>query len=118
VIVLPFVPSIGRYRFTTVIDDVQYTFKVRWNSLDAAWYFDVLDFDGTPIVEGIKIVLGVYLARHSSHPLFTKGVMLARSLAQPHRDPGFDDLGIRVEMRYFNRGDLVAEMLGSVSEAT
>lgn len=117
-VVIPFRPSIGRYRFVTVIDEVQYVFKVRWNSQDAAWYFDVLEFDETPIVEGVKIVLGTYLARRSNHDLFLQGVMLARSRELVHADPGFDDLGVTVVVYYYTRADMYAQIVGSISEAT
>lgn len=115
---IPFKPSIGRYRFVTVIDGDQYIFKVRWNTRDAAWYFDILEYDGTPVVSGVKVVLGTYLARRSNHPLLLQGVFLARSTAQVHTDPGFDDLGRSVFVYYFNRGEMISEMLGSVSEAS
>lgn len=117
--IIPFVPSIGRYRFPTVIEGNQYIFKVRWNTLDQAWYFDVLEFDETPIAEGIKIVLGVNFARWSTHQLFRDGVMFARSTAQPpHADATFDNLGTTIKVFYFNRGDMVGTLLGSFSPPT
>ena len=115
--VIPFRPSIGRYRFIAVIDQVQYIFKVRWNSRTLAWYFDVQEADGTPIVQGVKIVLGVYLGRWSNHPLFLQGAFMARSHAQVHADATFDNLGTAVEVFYFNRGDLASEILGAYVEA-
>jgi hypothetical protein len=115
---LPFIPSVGRYRFVTTIDGTQYGFRVRWNTTDLAWYFDVSEFDGTPIRTGIKIVLGANFARTSNHPLFLDGVMFARSKAEVHSDPTFDNLGTTVQVFYFNRADIVQNMLGSLSEAT
>lgn len=115
--VIPFRPSIGRYRFITVIDQVQYIFKVRWNSRVKAWYFDVQEADGTPIVQGVKIVLGVVLGRWSNHSLFLQGAFFARSHEQVHADPTFDNLGTAVEVWYFNRGDLSQEILATYSAA-
>lgn len=117
-IVIPFRPSIGRYRFVTVIDTVQYIFKVRWNSRDEAWYFDVLEFDETPIVLGVKVTLGSYLGGRVNHPLFTQGAMVARPHAAKHENPAFNNLGVTIDILYFSRGDLVTEILGAVSEAT
>lgn len=116
--ILPLRPSIGAYRFTTPLNDVQYVFNVRWNSLDAAWYFDVSEFDGKPILRGVKVVLGTYLGRWSNHPLLLAGVFVARSSAPVHTNPGFDDLGRTVQVLYFSRADLAAAMLGSFAEAT
>jgi hypothetical protein len=115
--VIPFRPSIGRYRFITVIDQVQYIFKVRWNSRTKAWYFDVLEADSTPIVKGVKIVLGVVLGRWSNHPLFIQGGFYVRSHAQVHEDATFDNLGTAVEVWYFTRGDLAQEVLATYSGA-
>lgn len=117
-IILPVQPSLGAFNFTASIDDVQYRFTFRWNSTEAAWFMDVAEFDGTAILNGVKIVCGVYLGRHSNHPLLLNGVFVARSNAPVHRDPGFDDLGVTVQLLYFNRADYIAELLGSFSEAT
>ena len=121
-IVLPLRPSIGNYRFDLPIDDVQYRFDVRWNSREragrGAWFLDVSEFDGTPILRGQKIVLGTYLGRWSLHPLFLNGVLAPRSYAEPAEDPVFDTLGVTVQVLYFNRADLAAELMGAVSEAT
>ena len=118
--VLGFKPSIGRYRFTTSIDGDQYIFKVRWNSREdrgkGAWFFDVLEYDETPIVEGVKVVLGACMARWSNHPLFLNGILVCQSRKQGHPNPTFDSLGATEDVIYFNRGDLAAEMLGSISE--
>jgi len=134
-VVLPLRPSIGAYRFTLQLEDVQYRFRLKWNSVErpgsapatpgvitapakGMWYMDIAEFDGTPILAGVKIVLGSYLGRWSNHPLILNGVFVARSSAPIHDDPGFDDLGVTVQVLYFNRADLAAEMLGAFSEAT
>jgi hypothetical protein len=98
---------VGRYRFATVIEGVQYIFKVRWNTRDAAWYFDVLEFDETPIATGVKIVLGTNFAKWCNHPLFLDGVMFALSTAQPpHADATLDDLGTTIKVYYYTRADM------------
>jgi hypothetical protein len=121
--ILPIRPSIGAYRFTLPINDVQYAFRFKWNSREragvGAWYMDVFEFDGvTQILRGIKVVLGTYLGRWSTHPLLLNGVFVARSNAPVHEDATFDNFGASVQLLYFNRADLAAEMLGAFSEAT
>lgn len=95
-IILPFVPSIPFYEFGTTLDNVEYIFNVRWNGRDEAWYFDVNESDGTPIVRGVKVVLGGYLGRWVEHPLFREGVLVAVDLSDAGQDAGFDDFGTRV----------------------
>lgn len=95
-LVLPFDSSSPYYTFTTTIEGAEYRFNVRWNGRDAAWYFDVLELDNTPIVHGVKVVLGCYLGRHTNHPLFRQGVIVATDLSSAGRDATVDDLGTRV----------------------
>lgn len=109
--ILKFRPSLGNYDFDTTIEDVQYHFDVRWNEYDKAWYFDLADSNGTPIVVGAKVTLGSYIGRYSNHPLFQRGVIAAIDTSGDEmRDPGFDDIGEgqRVEIRYYTIADLVA----------
>lgn len=105
-IVLPFIPSVGRYRFSTVIEDTQYVFDVRWNTRDAAWYFDVREADLTIIASGLKIVLGTYIGRQSTHSLFSDGVFVAYDQSRQGLDAGLDDLGARVQVKYLTRLEL------------
>jgi hypothetical protein len=115
---IPFQPSVGRYRFVTVIEGNQYVFHVRWNSRDEAWYFDVCAFDDTPIVQGIKVVLGVNFGRWSNDPLFLDGNMFALSTGStPHADATFDNLGTTIQVYYYTRADIAANMLASISPA-
>lgn len=97
-VVLPFDASNPFYEFTTTINGASYRFNVRWNGRDAAWYFDVYEIDDTPIANGIKIVLGCYLGRHTNHTLFRDGVIVAVDVSNSGKDAGIDDLGSRVQV--------------------
>lgn len=108
--VLPFVPSIANYSFETYIEDVPYTFDVRWNEREASWYLDVTDGAGYAIVRGERIAINAYIGRKSTHPLFRTGVLAAIETSGSMLDPTFDDLGIRVEVRYYPLRDFVTEV--------
>lgn len=95
-LILPFDSSNPFYTFNTTIAGAEYIFNVRWNTRDAAWYFDVSEIDNTPIANGIKVVLGCYLGRHTQHTLFRDGVIVATDLSSSGIDAGIDDLGVRV----------------------
>lgn len=110
VAVLPFIPSEAHYTFDTSILDTPYSFEVRWNARDPAWYFDLSEIDGTPILRGVKIVLGTYLGRTSTHILFQNGVFAVIDTSGGYRDPGFDDLGTRVEVRFYPTADIINEL--------
>jgi hypothetical protein len=114
---IPVVGSISSYRLSTTLtydnQDVQHVFELRWNSRDAAWYVNVLEVDDTPIVLGVKVVLGAFLGRRSTHPLFTFGVLVAFDLSGQDLDAGFDDFGTRVSLRYIPVPDLIMNAAGA-----
>lgn len=101
VLVLPFIASNGNYQFETYIGDKPYVFDVRWNERDEAWYFDLSENDGRAIASGLKIVVGTHIGRTSRHELFSRGVFVAVDTEGNHRDATYDDLGTRVEVRYY-----------------
>ena len=105
--VLDFIPRVGNYRFSTNLNNVEYTFDVRWNSRDKAWRFDMYDNDGYLMVAGVKIVIDAYLGRRSTHPFFNQNVLVAIDLANSGVEPTYDDMGVRVEFRHYPLSDLV-----------
>lgn len=113
-VVLPFVPSVPFYTFTTTIEGEPYLFKVRWNSRDSAWYFDVLTDDGEVLREGIKVVLGAYLGRVSTERFFETGVLWAIDTTSQAKEATFDDIGTRVEIRYYSALEVQALLDGQL----
>lgn len=107
-ITLPFVPSNPDYEFSTTIGESQYTFVTRWNSRDEAWYFDMYDIAGQPMAINVKIVLGTYLGRRSTHRFFSDHAIVAIDTTLEERDAGYDDLGTRIEVHCYDVGDLFA----------
>ena len=103
---LPFTPSVFNYRVGTTIEGVQYLFDVRWNGREQAWYFDLLDQDADMIRAGIKIVLGAMLGVRCADPRFPNGEFVATDLSNSGVDAGFDDLGVRVIVRFFTAEEL------------
>lgn len=104
--VLPLIPSEPHYIFRTTLNDTQYSFDVRWNSRDQAWYFDMFDREGVSIVLGAKIVLGTYLGRRSTHDFFATNILVAVDESGQNRDAGFDDLGTRVNVYHLTSTEL------------
>lgn len=117
VVTLQFVPSVPHYQFRCPILGVEYVFTARWNTRLSIWALDVADRGNARIMVGMPIVLGAYLGRTSSHPLFQGGVLLARDTSQSGVEAGLDDLGTRVHVRYYPRDDAAAEIAGRVSPA-
>lgn len=109
-VVIPFAPSIPFQRFGCALDGNQYFFDARWNKRDGggAWYFDVYEEGGTAIVQGIKIVLGIFLGRRVNHTLFRSGVIVATDLSAAGREAGLDDLGERVQVARFTTAEVLS----------
>jgi hypothetical protein len=115
--IVQFRPGVSPYRFGQILRNEEYVFDVRWNSRDAAWYFDVRESDLTPIALGLKVAMGAYLGRRSNHPLFSDGVMVARPVGSDRRPPGFLELGGggRVQVMYFTRIEAYEQIVGSIT---
>jgi hypothetical protein len=101
VIEIPFAPSISNQRFGTELNQLPYIFDARWNVSEGAWYFDLREVSLAPIVFGVKVVLGAYLGRRTNHPLFRRGVIVARDTSSKSREATLDDIGQRVVVRYY-----------------
>ena len=101
---LPLIPSTPLYRFGTVLEGTPYVFDVRWNERGEFWAMDILQEDETPIRTGIRIVLGTLLGGRSKSENMLPGVLVATDLSGAEVDAGFDDLGVRVVVWYYNAG--------------
>jgi hypothetical protein len=104
--IIPFEPSTPFYTFACTLAGTQYQFNVRWNTRVGAWYFDLGRDDGTTIVHGIKIVLGVALGRRSTDADFPPGLIFATDTSGEDREAGLDDLGTRVVVTFFTFEEL------------
>lgn len=107
---LPFVPSLANYRVGTTIEGASYIFDARYNSRTKAFYLDVRDISATLIIAGIKVVLGAYLGRRSTHQLFRNGVLVAVDLSDQKREATLDDFGVRVVIEYIPVLDLMVRL--------
>lgn len=112
--ILPIEQGDADQAWTTDLAGGIYLVRLRWNQREAAWYLDVLERDErTPIVQGVKVVLGAMLGRRAPHALFRDGALIARDTSGAGREATLEDLGARVELWYFTRYELVAETFGS-----
>lgn len=116
---IPLTPSEPWYTVTVPIDNPEgdgttpYVFELRWNDFDASWYFHLSQVDGTAILTGVRIVLGMFLGRRSNHELLKNGVFIAIDTTGKGRDATFDDLGTRVLLRYYTVQDVMLGELGT-----
>ncbi len=111
---LPLEPGIPHFDFSTAIESVEYGFAFRWNDREPApgFYMDIFEADGTPILRSVKVVLGVFLGRRSTHKLFSAGGFVAVDTSGDQREATLDDFGTRVEIRYYSTSALLGEVYG------
>jgi hypothetical protein len=96
---IPLIPSRNNHTLVVPIAGAKYLFdNIHWNSFEQAWYFDLREEDETPIALGIKLVLGVRFGRTSIHPFFRANMLHLYDTSGQRKDPGFDDLGDRVQL--------------------
>lgn len=94
------------YELLATFANVEYTLRLRWNARAAAWYLDLTDPDGEPVVTGIKCVLGVKLGGRSAHPFFDDNILILTNIGPTSVDPGIDDLGRRVQLVWLGAADI------------
>lgn len=111
-LVLPTRTDVPLYSFTTQLEGVTYGFTFRWNGRDSAWYFDLSDSDGNPLLSGRKVVLGAFLLARFRTPGLPPGEMQAVDTSGANVDAGLDELGARVQLLYIESTDLPAGFLG------
>lgn len=78
------------------LDGREYVFHFQYNQREDRWYLNILDQDSTPIVHGVKIVVGYPLTRYT-----LPGSLIALDLTGKNQDPGFADLGKNVALFYY-----------------
>jgi hypothetical protein len=106
-VVLPITVSSAHFSFVTELDSIGYTFEFRWNHRDSGWYLHLGDAEGTPLAQGIRVVLGTDMLGHFPGRLgFPPGVLTAVDTSGQSLEAAFDDLGSRVKLYYLSLSDL------------
>lgn len=114
-VILPLQPSVGNYQFRSILAGVEYRFLAQWNRREQAAYLTIREADNRLIAASLKVVLGVYIGRVVKHTLFRNGALVCRiPRGDDRREPQFDDLGSRVEVWYFTREEMFAEIVGAL----
>ena len=55
---IPAYPAFADHEFTVQLAGVSYLFRMQWNSYGGYWAMSIYDADGTPRIEGRKLVQG------------------------------------------------------------
>lgn len=94
------------YTFVSTLGDTTYDFTVRWNERGGFWTFDMVDnaaqktwFTGLPILLGCDLFDPFNIGN---------GSMIAWDESGTLQDAGYDDLGSRVNLYWFDNDEIAA----------
>ncbi len=98
------------FEVDTQLGDDLVSLTFRWNSSAngrrGSWFMDIRDRDDSPIALGVKLVLGVNLARTSTHPILLRNLLRLVDTTQSGEEATLDDLGTRVLLLNFTAAEL------------
>jgi hypothetical protein len=95
------------YDQRTQLDGVEYLFSFRYNLRRELWTFSIQALDGTPILTGQTVHVGILLNRRAVRG--PPGLFLAISETDDLASPGLQELGERVKLCYLTAAE-VAEL--------
>lgn len=91
-----------RFTQTVELDGVSFTFAFEWNDRNEQWSFSLYDAAGVGLVYGVSLVVGIpLLNRFPNVPGLPAGGLEAIDTSDLSADPGFEDLGSRVQLMYW-----------------
>lgn len=99
--------STEAYDQRTQLEGTEYLFRFRYNLRRELWTFSIEALDGTPILTGQTVVLGVPLNRRAVGG--PPGVFIAIGETDSLDPPMLEELGARVKLCYLTAAE-VAEL--------
>lgn len=93
--------------FQVELDGQTFTIEQRWNFRSEQWTFSLADALGVPIFEGVGGVVDFPLGRRVQDERMPPGFLMLKDTAGQHREATFQDLGLRVQLIYMTRDELV-----------
>ncbi len=90
-----------------------YSVTLYWNSRASAWFFDLDDPNGDPVVYGLRVTTGRNLLAQSVSSTQPPGVFYVFDTSGSDTDPGQNDLGTRVLLVYVPAADVAAIQAGT-----
>ncbi len=99
--------AVEAYDQRTQLEGVEYLLQFRYNLRRELWTFSILALDGTDILTGQTIHVGIPLNRRAVGG--PPGIFMALSETDDIASPMFEELGLRVKLCYLSAAE-VAEL--------
>lgn len=103
---LPCRTDLPHYQFEAELDGTNYQLEFRWNDRAAAWFLEVRDSSGTPLLSGRRVCLNSFTLRRFRGLGLPPGELLCYDTSGTNTDPGLNDLGGRVRLLYFTAAEM------------
>ncbi len=94
------------YDQRTQLEGVEYLFQFRYNFRRELWTFSIQALDGTDILTGQTVHVGIPLNRRAVGG--PPGLFIAVSETDDIESPTFDELGARVKLVYLSAAEVAA----------
>jgi hypothetical protein len=95
---------------TVALDDVVYRFEFEFNTRCLAWHLNVQTQDGTPLVQGIKLLANIDLLGRHKDTRLPKGRLYAIDTEEGEDGirPEKNQLGTKLRLLYFTEAEVDA----------
>ena len=96
------------YKFTTILEQVTYQMRFNWIEKEDAWYLDLYDRGGEPLVLGHKLLYGnIVLTKYNANTEVPQGeLMLLSGTSGDLLRPTFDSVSTGDILYYISSDEL------------
>ena len=101
--IIPTTPT-PDYEFLIDLEDQTLQMRIRWNSIEGAWYLDITGVSFTLELQPLKLVGGVDLLK--PHAVLELGGLQILDTEEKFEDPDFDLMGDRYKLMYIPIAEL------------
>ncbi len=106
--VIPITADEPHQRFEVDLEGATFVLVLDWNQREGFWYASLELPDGTQLLDGRKVVLGVPMFRRLTDPRRPPGDLVFIDTSGADLEAGRLDLGTRVVAVYLDRADIDA----------
>ncbi len=106
-VTIPLRNDIPDYDLQVELDGQTYGIEMHWNFRSLQWAMSLFDAEGVAVALNIGVVVDFPLARRVQRSEMPPGVFIAVDTTGQNTDPGFSDLGTRVQLLYMSPGEFV-----------
>lgn len=97
----------AKFRFRSRLDGIYFAFRFLFNVRGDYWTLSLATSEGDPLLDGRKVVEGQDMLAQFKDPRLPPGQLFVDDTAGQDFDPGRNDLGRRVRIRYVPEAEVV-----------